>query len=50
MQLVRWIIEKKFYKAEFGEIMKDTQCSEYVLQLLDDAMIRTYKPDSDKSK
>lgn len=44
------IIEKKFYKAEFGEIMKDPQCSEYILQLLDNAMIRTYKPDSDKGK
>ena len=44
------LIEKKFYKADFGSIMNDPQYSEYVYQLLDHAMIRRYKPDTDEDK
>jgi recombination protein RecA len=44
------LIEKKFYKADFGNIMKDPQYSEYVYQLLDHAMIRRYSAEDGESK
>ena len=34
------IIEKKFYKAEFGQIMKDPQYKEYIDMLIDTVLVK----------
>ena len=34
------LIEKKFYKADFGEVWKDPQYNKYVEAVLEDCMLR----------
>tara|TARA_Y100000310_G_scaffold278739_2_gene297430 strand:+ start:10309 stop:11502 length:1194 start_codon:yes stop_codon:yes gene_type:complete len=41
------IIEKKFYKADFDQVIKDPQCSPYIDALLERAMVKKMSADED---
>ena len=44
------LVEKKFYKADFDEVMKNPDYADYINELLDDAMIRCYNVSPSKKK
>jgi hypothetical protein len=41
------VVEKKFYKADFGEVWKDPQYKRWIDGLLEKALIRTSVSDND---